>query len=82
MLKKTLGIFLLLLTSDLYAINGLEEDEYLRCGEVDDLAFGSLFFLNAETGRAYQHGETQLPLEASKPYWERNIQILKHFSNT
>ncbi|MBN4053661.1 hypothetical protein JYT97_02130 [Haliea sp. AH-315-K21] len=55
MVKKTIGLVLLLASSSLYAVNGLDEHQYLHCGERDDQAFGSLFFLNAQTGRAFQH---------------------------
>lgn len=55
MLQK-IGVFMLLFAAfDVYAVNGLDEHEYLHCGERDELAFGSLFYLNADTGRAFQH---------------------------
>lgn len=55
LIKKLLACGFLLFSQQLYAVNGIDTDEYMRCGEVDDMAFGSLFFLNAETGRAFQH---------------------------
>ncbi len=55
MLQKILGLLLLFATFNTSAINGLDQHQYLHCGERDELAFGSLFFLNAETGRAFQH---------------------------
>ncbi len=55
MLQKLLGYLLLFAAFNAHAINGLDEHQYLHCGERDESAFGSLFFLNAETGRAFQH---------------------------
>ncbi len=62
MIQKTLGFLLLLASFNASAINGLDEHQHLHCGEIDELAFGSLFFLNAETGRAYQHHLWRDPL--------------------
>ena len=55
LIKKALACSFLILAQGSFAVNGLDTDEYMRCGEVDEMAFGSLFFLNANTGRAYQH---------------------------
>lgn len=55
MLKKLITLILLSASAKLYAVNGLDEHQYLHCGERDELALGSLFFLNADTGRAFQH---------------------------
>ena len=55
MQHKIIVLIFMLISLNTYAINGLDEHQYLHCGERDELALGSLFFLNADTGRAFQH---------------------------
>jgi hypothetical protein len=55
MQQKIIGLIFIFISLNCHAINGLDDHQYLHCGERDEMAFGSLFFLNADTGRAFQH---------------------------